>query len=298
MVRWVLPDPGAGATDRPLIIEEWGPGVPGFDCILIPLDGSTQAESALDWAPTLRARRIRLLRVCPAGEEGSADAAKAYLANAAERACPPGTLVEAHVVGGEPADRIVAEAAASDLILMSTRGAGDGGRRLFGSVADRVSRHAPVPTVLLRSGRAPVPAAPLRRIVVPLDGSVAAERALPLGTRLAALLGAPMHLVAVDESRAATRAGDGSLPPLDAETAAYLEARADAVRASGVGVTTEVRAGAPEGELLQAVAPGDLLVMTTHGRGAARRWQIGHVADRLIRHAPVPVALIRADGDE
>ena len=138
----------------------------GFDCILITLDGSERAETALDWIRVLHAQRLRLLQVCPPGAEADAAAASAYLAEVAARACPPGAAIDRRVVHGDPAERIVAEAADADLIVMSTQGAGDGGRRLFGSVADRVSRHAPAPTLLLRGGRAPVPAAPVQRVVV------------------------------------------------------------------------------------------------------------------------------------
>nr|MBA3450124.1 universal stress protein [Chloroflexia bacterium] len=48
-------------------------------------------------------------------------------------------------------------------------------------------------------------------------------------------------------------------------------------------------------ELLAAVGPGDLLVITTHGQGAARRWQMGRVAEKLLGHASAPLVLIRAD---
>lgn len=265
-----------------------------FACVLIPLDGSERAEAALAWVQVLNAQRIRLLQVCPPEEASAVATAQEYLADLAARSCPSGTTVDIRVVSGDPAERIVAEAAESDLIVMSTLGAGDGGRRLFGSVADRVSRHAPVPTLLLRGGRAAVSTAPLHRIVVPLDGSPAAERALPLGVKLAAMLGAPVHLVSVHE----TTPGEHADPANQRDAvAAYLDREAAAIAREDVNASTEVRAGAPDTELLAAVGPGDLLVITTHGRGAARRWQIGRVAEKLLRHATAPIVMIRADGD-
>ncbi len=265
-----------------------------FACVLIPLDGSERAEAALDWVRVLDAQRIRLLRVCPDGEEDTTLAAREYLTTAAVRSYPAGTTIDIRVVSGDPAERIVAEAAETDLIVMSTQGAGDGGRRLFGSVADRVSRHAPTPTVLLRGGRAAVPTAPLQRIVVPLDGSPAAERALPLGVKLAAVLGAPVHLVSVHE----TSPGEHADPANQRDAvAAYLDREAAAIATEVVIASTEVRAGTADAELLAAVGPGDLLVITTHGRGAARRWQIGRVAEKLLRHAAAPIVMIRADGE-
>lgn len=274
--------------------DGWGFRVTAFACVLIPLDGSERAEAALAWVRVLHAGQIRLLRVCPPGEESHAAAARNYLTDAAARLSPTRATVDIRVVSGDPAERIVAEAAESDLIVMSTQGAGDGGRRLFGSVADRVSRHAPVPTLLLRGGRAAVSTAPLQRIVVPLDGSPTAERALPLGAKLAAMLGAPVHLVSVHE----TAPGEHADPANQRDAvAAYLDREAAAIATEAVIASTEVRAGAPVTELLAAVGPGDLLVITTHGRGAARRWQIGRVAEKLLRQATAPIVMIRADGD-
>src|SRR5829696_8017216 len=168
-----------------------------LDCILIPLDGSERAEVALDWAYALPAQRVRLLRVCPE-EPGDTQAAQ-YLQEVAARFPPSERAIETRIVLGGPAERIVADAADADLIVMSTQGAGGGGRLLFGSVADRVARHAPAPTLLLRGGHHPVSAQPVQRIVVALDGSRSAERALPLAMLLARLLGVPVHLVTVND---------------------------------------------------------------------------------------------------
>ena len=109
-------------------------------------------------------------------------------------------MIETRIAHGGPAEAIVDDAADADLIVMSTQGAGGGGRLLFGSVADRVARHAPAPTLLLRGGHHPVAAQPVQRIVVALDGSLAAERALPLATLLATRLHVPVHFVTVDDA--------------------------------------------------------------------------------------------------
>jgi nucleotide-binding universal stress UspA family protein len=42
----------------------------------------------------------------------------------------------------------------------------------------------------------------------------------------------------------------------------------------------------------------DAIVMSTHGRGGLVRWVYGSVADKVLRHADVPVLLVRADADE
>jgi nucleotide-binding universal stress UspA family protein len=252
-----------------------------FDRILVPLDGSDRAASVLDWVRLLPAREVRLFHVC--ADEAARPAATRFLDDVAASLTTAASAIDTRVAVGVPAERIVAEAAESDLIAMCTQGAGGGGRLVYGSVADRVARHAPVPTVLVRGGSHPVTAAPVRRIIVPLDGSAAAKRAVPMAATLARLLDVPVHLVSVSDPGEPTNA------------APDLEALASNLRAADVMATTESRHGEPAPELLATIAPRDVIVATTHGHGAARRWQIGRVAERLLRHAPAPVLLMRAD---
>jgi nucleotide-binding universal stress UspA family protein len=274
--------------------------VTGFDRILVPLDGSQRAESALRWVHLLPTREVRLFRVCAAENGDRADALR-YLDEVAARLRLTGSAVDTHVAHGEPADAIVSAAEECDMIVMSTQGAGGGGRLLYGSVADRVARHASAPTLLARGGVLPIELAPLRRVVVPLDGSPAAERALPLATTLSRILHARLHLITVDEL-ASGASDDEAQKPVPATGAdrgslgSYLEGRAAALRAEGVSLTTEHSQGEPATELIARVIPGDLLVLTAHGRGAAQRWQIGTVAERLLRQAPAPLVLLRAGG--
>ena len=267
----------------------------GLDCILVPLDGSERAETALTWASALPAQRVRLLRVCPE-EHPDHQAAAQYLEEVAARFRPPGSTIETRIAHGGPADAIVDDAADADLIVMSTQGAGGGGRLLFGSVADRVARHAPAPTLLLRGGHHPVAAQPVQRIVVALDGSPAAERALPLATLLATRLHVPVHFVTVDDAeRNGGHHSGAQSAPRDEQPDAYLNGTAASLQALDLLISTEVRSGPAATEVMATLGTGDLLVITTHGQGAARRWQIGNVAEKLLRQAPAPVALVRAD---
>ncbi len=271
--------------------------MPAFARVLLPLDGSSRAEAALVWAGRVPAEHIRLLRVCPPGEAHAVDATR-YLESVAVRCHWPGCTVDVRVVHGEPAEQIVLEAADADLIVMSTEGAGAGGRLIFGSVADRVARHAPAPAFLVRGGSDPVSAVPVRRIVVPLDGSAAAERALPIAIRLARAMETGVLLVTVDEAELGQEAAGQASPDAAEEAAASLARAATTLEEASIAAASDVRAGSPVAELLETVAAGDLLVMTTHGRGTARRWQIGGVAEKLLRQAAAPVVLVRTDAAE
>lgn len=261
----------------------------GLGRVLAPLDGTPQAEAALQWLRLLPMQHLTLLRVCEP-EPGAIDRAERYLHEIAQERLAPGCAIDTRVVSGGAAESIVEAATGMDLVVMSTRGAGGGGRLLFGSVADLVARHAPAPTLLLRGGRAPVSAAALLRVVVPLDGSPAAERALPLARPLAEALSATLHLVTVEQEGGG--AGDSNTSAIPE----YLERLARNLAVEEVA--WEHRNGDPATELLAVVRPGDLLVITTHGSGAARRWQIGRVAEKLLRQAAAPVVLVRVDSPD
>lgn len=263
-----------------------------YDRILVPHDGSDLAAGAIPYAALLPSRRARLIRVTATDAAAEVDAAEAaYLARVGAPLAEGGRTVETTVVRGDPAERIVAAALDADLIVMTSRGRGAGGRSIFGSIADRVARHAPVPTLLVRGGADPVSTTPPARVVLPLDGSATAERALPIAATLARALGLPLHVVVVaeagteDEGAAAKRR----------RAAACAEGAAARLGAEGLAAVGEVRAGEPVAELLATLRPGDLIVMTTHGGGGAQRWVIGGVAERLVRRAPAPVLLVRAD---
>lgn len=257
---------------------------PVYGCILVPHDGSDLAGRAFPLAAWLPARSIRLLRVLA---EDDATADKDAIASLREICSGADAPAVEHVVRrGEAAEAIVAAAGEADLLVMTTSGNGAGGRLMFGSVADRVARHAPIPTLLLRTGGDPVDAAMPSCLVVPLDGSGPAGRALPVARGLAERLGLPVRIVAIADGRAFAdlAAAEG-----------HAESAAADLRAAGVDATAEAISGDPRDALPALARPGDLFVMTTHGGDGAQRWTIGKVAERVLRSAPAPVLLVRSD---
>lgn len=290
-----------------------------FDRMIIPLDGSDLAEAAIAYATLIPSRQVRFLHVQPAPGEAlpppvelapqqpcvSAESiAHDYLSRATSSFARHGRDIELSVLYGDPAEQIIGAALDANLIVMTTRGRGAGGRLISGSVADRVARHAPVPTLVVRGGTRPIAATPIQRIVVPLDGSTVAERALPTAAILAKELSVPLALVTVAESPEQSDTIPDEQPVISGNTdlrgeRARIETRlsttAAKLRHDAVAVTTEVRAGQPAVELIAAITSGDVIVMTTHGGGGAQRWYIGGVAEKLLRQAPVPVLLVRGD---
>jgi nucleotide-binding universal stress UspA family protein len=77
-----------------------------------------------------------------------------------------------------------------------------------------------------------------------------------------------------------------------------LEAwRADAQRLGASEVSSKLLRGAPWDQIVSAASEDpriDLIVMGTHGRTGLARALIGSVAERVVRHAPCTVLVIRA----
>lgn len=290
-----------------------------FERILVPLDGSVAAEGALAFVELIPSRSIRLLTIDPdesgpmlasapetdAWRAKQREVGETYLSRVAAPLERQAREIELMVAFGDAAERIIEIAADVDLIVMGSHGRGAGGRIAFGSVADRVARHAPAPVLVVRGGSHPTAPPPVARLVVPLDGSDRAETAIAMATVLAEILGIPMHLVRVvsDElPRATVQAGLGAAAVIVANQLAinqaaelYLSDAVQQLRGQDYVVTSELRTGHPATELLQVVQPGDLIVLTSHGRGGVRRWLLGSVAEKLVRLAPAPVLLMRVD---
>jgi nucleotide-binding universal stress UspA family protein len=140
-------------------------------------------------------------------------------------------------------------------------------------------------------------------ILVPLDGSPFAEAALPSAQWIASRTGARLHLfhahqpvpvfVGVAEALASAPSPD---PGAIKQERNYLEDTAKRLGSVGGGaVVTDFAEGPAGAEIVEeAVRIGaDLIVMATHGRGALGRLWLGSVADHVVRHAGVPILLIR-----
>jgi nucleotide-binding universal stress UspA family protein len=284
-----------------------------FERILVPLDGSETAEAALAYVALLPSERVRLLAVesdranltavCTTARD-----CRTYLEAVAAPLREQGRDVDTLVAFGNPAEQILALAAAADLVVLGSHGHGGVKRFVLGSVADEVARHAPVPVMVVRGGAVLPPAVQLTRIVVPLDGSDLAEQAVPVAAAVAADLGVPVHLMRVldvDALRATVQAGIHaaaaylrSQEEIQRYAEEYLAEQVQQLRNRDLTATAEVLTGSPAVTLLDAIRPDDLVVMTTHGRGGVRRWLLGSVADKLVRAAAAPVLLVPANGPE
>ena len=137
------------------------------------------------------------------------------------------------------------------------------------------------------------------RILVPLDGSNCAENIIPKVEELAAVKKAGVCLLRVTAAH--------TFPGMDQteaqvkvveEAKEYLHHLEEPLKAKGLDVDTHVRYGADATEILDHAAQKeiDLIAMSTHGRSGLKRWFFGSVAEKVLRHSPKPVFLVRCTG--
>jgi nucleotide-binding universal stress UspA family protein len=134
------------------------------------------------------------------------------------------------------------------------------------------------------------------KILVLLDGSVCAENVLPKVEKLATELKANISLLRV--AYAHTFPG---VDPTEAEIKAVREAEEyiykikERLKAKGFKVDSHVRYGNDAEEILDHAAQVDInmIAMTTHGRSGVKRFLLGSVAEKILRHSPKPIFLIR-----
>ncbi len=143
-----------------------------------------------------------------------------------------------------------------------------------------------------------------KKILVPLDGSELAESVLPKVKALAQCTGAEIALLRVAVAPVNASISMEPLVALDidrdaeAEAMAYLGGVETQLRAEGFRASKWMGRGAIAETILEFArnADADMIAMCTHGRGGLARLVIGSIADEVVRHAAVPVLLVRPAG--
>jgi nucleotide-binding universal stress UspA family protein len=292
--------------------------------MLIPLDGSKVAEQVLPYARRLaKALKIPVellevvdleaLRLLANPERGrytdallseKKETSKSYLEAVAQSF--QGTQVTCLVEKGIPED-VVIKRAASDkdtLIVMATHGRSGIQRWVLGSVADKILHGSTNHLLLIRANDQAKAGgeAPLRKVIVPLDGSPLAETVLPYVFDIAKKMRLEVVFVrayalptsATDEYETYS---DELISQIEAEAQDYLAEKVRESKAKGlenVSSVVNIGSGAEEIITLARNTPDNFVTMCTHGRSGIKRWVLGSVTDRVVRHSGDPVLIIRA----
>lgn len=303
------------------------------DPILVPLDGTDEAEGILSYVcQVARGTNAPLILhgvVDPHAIDFPAsagpyviyadEAEAAALSYAAEhlriierRLQKEDVKTQIMTTLGRPADEILRVAAEErcGLIAMSTHGRNAIGRAILGSVTDKVVRSSTLPVLTIAPNKAKEYQArhggSIRRVMLPLDGSELAEHVIPYVEPLARALSLEVTLV---------RVVDQQYPIYDfpsyeqlrtlsdrriTEANGYLRGVARDLKSRRLNVQTKLLRGTPARALLDLAhnTPNDLIAITTHGRSGLSRWSTGSVADALIRASGDPVLVVRPTSDE
>ena len=295
-----------------------------FTHVLLPLDGSRLAESALPAADSLAqafGASVTLVHVieqdAPAEVHGqphlrTPDEADAYLRAVAARSISPGVPVEYHVHTGEVthvARSIVEHIGdfAADLIVMCTHGRGGLHDLLFGSIAQQVIALGVTPTMIIHpSADEPSPGFGCRRLFIPLDDDPAHQQSVPVAAEIARRCQSAVHVIHIVPTlgtlssrwSAAGRLLPGTttrMLDMSVEAAVeYLRGVQQELQNAGISATYDVFRGDPAEVIARAARElgADLIVLGTHGKTGTKAFWSESVGAQVCRSCRIPLLLV------
>ncbi|WP_137285624.1 universal stress protein [Halorussus salinisoli] len=281
-----------------------------FDDILIPTDGSDEADVAVDHGIELAKKydaTVRVLHVVNLVALGrvsdvqpAKDAGRGIVATVGDRVEDNEVPLETDVRSGIPHVEILKYASQNDvdLIAMGRQGQGRLEDFLIGSVTTNVVREADVPVLTVRMADNGELYCPYENILVPTDGSQTATNAADTAIELTDRYDATLHILSVIDTQplgfdVRSEVAQDELEE-DSETA-IDEIEAQAQKGGLSAVRTSVEHGRPHQTIRTYVAENeiDLVVMGTHGRTAVDRLFLGSVTKRVLQTVPVPVVTVQ-----
>jgi nucleotide-binding universal stress UspA family protein len=295
-----------------------------FKHILVPLDGSILAESALPAASSLASTTGAAVTLFHVIEDNppeaihkdrhlsQADEAKEYLQAIASKYFAGMPNVDWHVHTGSVKDvagSISSHAAEFDsgLIVMCTHGRSGVRDMIFGSIAQQVLSRNVTPILLLRPEQPTEPSVfKLRRILLPLDSESNHDDVFPFATELAKAYGAEIALLSVIPTfgtLTGEQAATSSLLPnttaalLDIEeetTRHHLQDHLQELQNEGFKVACGIARGDPASEINAAAMrwKADLLILATHRKAGIDAFWARSVAPNIARNTRLPILLL------
>jgi len=287
-----------------------------FEKILVPLDGSNNAEIVLPYLELIADRFRAEITLATVAEPGAADKSHFYLAyleriaeqlqDTLKHRGVAKTKVSVKVLTGRPADEIIKYSAQikSNLIVMAGHGASGGTPVLLGSIATKILSGANTPVLLIRAaaGKITGRTALLKRIMVPLDGSKMGENSLKIVEPLASQLGAEIVLFQAVEPVRYIPGFETMVPnvvlPSDDEVkhaaVEYLRSVEQAFRQKGIKTSVAVVADAPAEAIIDYAEANDIsiIAMTTHGLSGIKRWVFGSTTEKVLQAGSKPLLII------
>ena len=296
-----------------------------FKHILVPLDGSRLAESALPAAAFLSEKfqaTVTLVHIieknAPSEIHGQSHLtdvtdAEAYLKSISEKHFLKTLRIVCHVHA--TAEENVAESIVEhtgefdhDLIVMCSHGRGRALHLMLGSMAQQVIAMGTIPVLIMRpdDAGATLSGFSIKSLLAPLDGIPDHEQAIPTVKMLAQTCDAAIRLAVVvpqfgslsGQMSVTSRFLPGTVSRMldisvqNAER--YLQSLVEKLIGEGFTVTGHVRRGDPADHIfsLAQQLQADLIVLATHGKSGMEAFWAGSVAHRVCSRCSVPILLI------
>ncbi|NLV79178.1 MAG: universal stress protein [Rhodococcus sp.] len=298
-----------------------------LDPIVVAVDGSESASTAVIWAARAAAVRERTLRIVTVVHIPAFYYSEPYLAQsfheemkatARDRLASAAVLARQVVdetdatvtittdrIEGKVAPVLIDVAARADRLVVGSRGLGEVKGLLAGSVSTSVAAHSAAPVVVVR-GRTLEGAPPNDGpVVVGIDGSESCRAAVDVAFEEASARGATLVAVnvwsdvsvqpslgAVPEDPHWERIQTGEEIVLAERLAGYQERYPDVV------VERVVARDRPVRVLSEFAERAQLLVVGSRGRGGFKGLLLGSTSNALIQTADCPVMVVRSPVEE
>jgi nucleotide-binding universal stress UspA family protein len=142
-----------------------------------------------------------------------------------------------------------------------------------------------------------------KTILVPVDGSQTCSNVLKTAQDFYEKYGALIVLLHVDDTSIiqnyVTYPTPGMVIQLDGaqRSADILKSASEKLDIPDTHLKIDVLTGEPSSTILDVAIreDADLILMCTHGLGAAKRFLLGSVTNRVVHHAKIPVMIIQQD---
>lgn len=284
--------------------------------IVVGVDGSASALSAVSWAAQESARHkvpLRLVHayLLPTGGYSELILAGSEIreaieqlgrdkleeAVAAARAAAPDVEMTTEVVCCGATALLIEESKAARLVVIGSQGLGTVTGMLVGSTALALAAHGKSPVIVVR-GTA-VPDGP---VVVGVDGSPTSEAALAFAFETASMREAGLTVVMCWQDLMMANAYGSSRFTVDWEQVGEDERRLLAQRLAGwqekypdVRVRSMVLRDRPVRALIRYGAEAQLVVVGSRGHGGFTGMLLGSTSQALVYNAPCPLAVVRPE---
>jgi nucleotide-binding universal stress UspA family protein len=285
-----------------------------FDNIIVPLDGSSNAEIVLPYVAAIGSSFGSEIMLVTATESATSDESlfsKEYLKHVSEGLKAiiqqrQNLVISTDVITGKPADVILklANRKKANLIIIAAHGASGGDQQLTGSIATKILSGSDTPVLLIKTkeGDATTPEDLIKRILVPLDGSHISEISLKIVEPLATRFNAEIILFQSVEPMRYISSFETMVPnivlPSDDEikqsAAKYLSEIQTRLKQRGITVSSAIIASSPAEAIIDYADSGNISVvaMTTHGFSGIKRWVFGSTTNKVMQAGRKPLLMI------